>query len=161
MPRGAVAGRRALNGSEEMKMFAGFIVQPFLAAGLAFLLFPMLLLDSSGRPLSGGFVPDVVHAARAFALGTGIVAFLVALIGALPAAIWLAKRRVVPFGEALLWGLLFGNAPMVVGTVLAGSYGVEGFLRGVAFSSVLGTAGAGAFWAIALRRRDTPSSGEV
>jgi hypothetical protein len=90
-----------------------------------------------------------------------MVAFFATLIGALPTAIWLAKRRLVTLGEALLWGLLFGNAPMVVGTLLAGSYGVAGFLRGVAFSSVLGAAGAGAFWTIALRRQvdKTPMSG--
>ena len=46
----------------------------------------------------------------------------------------------VPTGEAELF---------------AGSYGVSGFLRGVAFSSVLGAAGAGAFWIIALRGRST------
>ncbi len=143
---------RALSGSEELKLFAGLVIQPILAAGLTFFLFPALLLDSNGRTLAGGFPGDAVGAAWSVAIGAGIVAFFVALVGALPSAIWLMKRRTVTFGEALLWGLLFGNAPMFVG-IVAGSYGVAGFLRGVAFSSVLGAAGAGAFWAIALRRQ--------
>ena len=135
-----------------MRLFAGIVVQPFIAAGLAFLIFPLVLLDPGGRSLAGALPVDINGAARSVAIGAGIVALFVTLVGALPTAVWLTKRRFISFGEALLWGLGFGNFPMVVGTVLAGTYGVKGFVRGVVFSSVLSVAGAAMFWAIALRR---------
>jgi flagellar biosynthesis component FlhA len=134
-----------------MRVFWGIVVQPFVVGGLAFISFPALLLDRGGRTLAGGFPADVIDAARSVAIGAGLVALVVALLGALPTAVWLTKRRPVSLGEALLFGLVFGNIPFELGTILAGSYGVPGFVRGMAFSSLLGLAGAAAFWAIALR----------
>jgi hypothetical protein len=141
-----------------MKLFAGLVVQPFIAGGLAFFLFPWLLLDSNGRSLAGGSPTDAVAAARSVAIGAGILAFVITLVAALPTAVWLTKRRFVSFAEALLWGLGFGNTPMVIGTLLAGTYGVAGFVRGVAFSSVLGIASAAMFWTISLRRQREPDA---
>jgi len=79
------------------------------------------------------------------------VAFFVTALVAAPTAVWLTKRRVVSLREALLCGFGFGNLPFLLGTVLGGSYGVAGFVRGMAFSSLLGLTGAGVFWAIAIR----------
>jgi hypothetical protein len=143
---------RTLSVSEEMRLFAGLLVQPVLAGAVAFFAFPVLLLDQNGRSLAGGVV-EITSAARAVAIGSGLMAVLVTLVGALPTAVWLTKRRHVSFREARLWGFGFGNVPMVVGTVLAGPYGVAGFVRGAAFASLLGVTGAAVFWAISLRRQ--------
>jgi len=134
-----------------MRLIAGLVVQPFLASGLAFAVFPVLLLDRSGRALAGGLPVDITDAARSVAIGAGLVAFFVTLLGALPTAVWLTKRKQVSLKEAVRFGLVFGNIPLIFGTLLAGSYGVGGFVRGMAFSSLLGVAGAAAFWAIAIR----------
>ena len=134
-----------------MRMFAGLAVQPFLASAVALVAFPVLLLDRSGRTLAGSFPGDVADAARSVAIGAGIVAFFVTLLVAAPTAVWLTKRRVVSLRDALLLGVGFGNLPFILGTVLGGSYGVAGFVRGMAFSSLLGLIGSAVFWAIAIR----------
>jgi hypothetical protein len=149
---------RTLSVPEEMRLFAGLVVQPFIAGGLAFFLFPLLWLDSNGRSLAGGSPTDAVAAAESVAIGAGLLAFVITLVAALPTAVWLTKRKFISFAEALLWGLGFGNTPMAIGTVLAGTYGVAGVVRGVAFSSVLSIAGAAMFWAIALRRQRKPNA---
>lgn len=136
--------QRALSHAGEMRVFWGIVAQPFVVAAAAFVSFPVLLFGRNLRA-SGGALGIAVEA--------GVVALLVALLGALPTAVWLMKRRDVSLGEALLFGVGFGNVPFVVGTLLAGSYGVEGFARGAVFSSLLGAAGAAAFWAIAFRAR--------
>jgi hypothetical protein len=141
-----------LSPSEELNLFAGLVVQPLVTVIVAFLAFP-LLLDSGGRTLAGGFPVDVTDSALSVALGAGVLSLFVTLLGAFPTALWLTKRKQVSLGEALLWGLGFGNAPMILGTVLAGTYGAAGFVRGVAFSSLLGVTGAAVFWAIAIRRQ--------
>jgi hypothetical protein len=43
---------RTLTAAEEMRLFVGFVVQPFVAAGVAFFAFPFLLL---GRDGAGGY----------------------------------------------------------------------------------------------------------
>jgi hypothetical protein len=89
-----------LNPSEEMRLLAGLMAQPFVASGLGFLLFPLLLLDTDGRTPAGGFPMDVTDAAHSVALGVGLVAFFVTLLGALP-TVWLTKRRQVSLREAI------------------------------------------------------------
>ncbi len=143
--------KRMLTPSEQLKLFAGLAVQPFLAAAVSFVLFPLLLLDRTGSTLAGGIPASQTDAAISVAAGAGIVALFVTAIGVFPTALWLVTRRPVPLIQALLFGLAFANLPMVLGTVFAGTYGVEGALRGVAFASCLGLAGAAAFWLIALR----------
>jgi hypothetical protein len=134
-----------------LRVFAGFIAQPLIASGVAFLTFPLFLLDHTGRPLAGGeVVADVTAAAGSVAFAVAIVAVIVALVAA-PTAMLLAQRRTVGLREALLWGLGFGNTPMLLGAMLAGTYGVEGLARGVEFSSAIGMAGAAVFWVIVLR----------
>ena len=96
----------------------------------------------------------MLSAALSVAFGAGIVAVVVALVGALPTAAWLMKRRHVSLGETLLIGVGFGDLPFAAGAILAGTYGVPGVVRGLAFSSVLGLGGATAFWTIVLRGPD-------
>jgi hypothetical protein len=137
-----------------MRLLGGLVVQPALAGGVAFVSFPLLLLDRSGRTLAGGFPADPIDAAVSVALGAGIVAFFVTLVGVLPVALWIVRRRRLTFMAALLFGLGFGNLPVVLGTVLIGSYGPSSLLRGVAFASLIGLTGAAAFWVISIRGRD-------
>src|SRR5262245_56061758 len=141
---------RTLSPSEEMRLAAGVLAQPFVAAIVAFLIFPAFLLDRSGHYLSGR-IPDTFVAARSAAFGAGLLAIVLTLLVALPAAVWLTKRKRVSLSQALLYGLGIGNLPMILGTIVLGAYGIEGFVRGVLFSSVLGMACAAMFWVIALR----------
>ena len=71
---------RRLSSAEEMRLLAGLFVQPFLAAGLAFIAFPLLLLDRDGRTLAGGYPLDPTDAAVSVAMGAGVVAGVVTLI---------------------------------------------------------------------------------
>jgi hypothetical protein len=145
---------RTLTPSEELLVAGGLLVQPFLAAVLAFALFPRLLLDRQGQALAGGYPMDPADAAVSVAIGAGIVAGAVTLLGVLPSAVWLVRRRNLTLAETLLLGLGFGNLPYGLMAIAAGgTYGVEGLLRGVAFSSLLGLSGAALFWLIALRSR--------
>ena len=146
---------RTLSSAEEMRVFAGMVVQPFLAAGLAFIGFPLFLLDLEGRTLAGGYPSDPTQAALSVAIGAGLVAGVVTLIGVLPTAVWLMKRRQLTLKETLMFGLGFGNLPYVLLAAAAGgkTYGPVGLLRGLAFASLLGLSGAALFWIITLRPR--------
>jgi hypothetical protein len=143
----------------DARLLVGLFVQPFLAAGVAFLSFPFLLLDRSGRTLAGGLTSDPTDAAVSVAVGVGVVALVVTVVGVLPTVLWLTERRHPSLTETLLFGLAFGNLPYVLMAIAAGgTYGFTGFIRGVGFSSLLGLTGAAIFWAIALRRNRSQSA---
>jgi hypothetical protein len=146
---------RTLTPREGLRILAGIAIQPFLAAIVVFVGIRVLGLDPSGATLDGS--SDATDVGISVAIAAGLVAVLVSLVAALPTAIWLARRRAVSFAEAVRFGLIFGNLPFVAGTMMAGSYGIDGFIRGVALFSLAGSSGAAAFWAIALRKGD-PSS---
>jgi hypothetical protein len=133
----------------EMRLFVGLLLQPILAAALTYAAFP--LIDYTGRPLYGGRASDSADAALALSLGVGVVAALVTIVGVFPAVVWLVKRIDVTFGRAILGGVLFGNLPVVIGTLLAGSYGPAGFLRAAVMGTTLGICGAALFWVISIR----------
>ena len=138
---------RTLSVSEEMRIFLGLLVQPFVAAGLTFITFP--LMERSGRAIyGGGKISNVTQAAVADALAVSIAAFFVTLFAAFPAAVWVLKRYPLTLWRALLSGVLLGNIPSVLGTILLGGYGLAGLLRVVLFASFLGLGGATALWAI-------------
>jgi hypothetical protein len=137
---------------DEMRLFLGFLAQPFVAAALAFVTFP--LVDLSGRAIYGGAPADPMDAAVALAFGTGVAALIVTLLGAWPAAMWVIKRRAVTLKESLRFGLLLANIPVVLMTLATGGgYGLAGFARAVLFASLLGLSGAAVFWAISIRGR--------
>jgi hypothetical protein len=150
---------RPLTTSEERRLFVGLILQPVTIFALAYIFFPVLLLDRFGNTLSGGRPNDVHDAAMSVAFGATLLACVVTLVLVLPAAIWFMKRRAVSLAEALCIGFAIGNAPMAIGSLLAGTYGAEGLVRGIAMSTVLGLGGAAVFWLIALRphRVDLPA----
>ena len=139
------------------------MLQPFVAGALAFASFELLLLDRQGQTLAGWYPADVTDSALSVAVGAGIVTGLVTVLGVLPTAVFLVKRRYVTLTEALLFGLGFGNLPYFLMAVLAGgTYGIAGFVRGVAFSSLLGLGGAAVFWLIAIwpdKVRHNPAAG--
>jgi hypothetical protein len=138
---------RTLSVSEEMRIFLGLLVQPFVAAGLTFVTHP--LIDRSGRAIYGGGIdPDPMRSGIALALYVGIAAFFVTIAAAFPAAVWVLKRYPLTLWRTLLWGVLLGNILSVLGTMVAGSYGLAGLVRVVLFASFLGLGGATAFWAI-------------
>ena len=144
----------ALSSPQEMRVLVGVVVQPFVAGALAFAAFPLLFVGQDGQTLAGGYAPDATGAALSVALGAGLVAGLVALVAVLPTAFWVMKRRSPSLAETLMFGIGFGILPYVLLAIAAGgTYGVTGLLRGVAFSSLLGLAGAAVFWAIAIRPR--------
>jgi hypothetical protein len=138
---------------DSARLVGGLILQPFLAAGLAFVLFPVLLLDREGRTLAGGYPSDPTDGAVAIAFGAGIVATVVTFLGVLPTAARIMRRRQLTLRETLLFGWGFGILPYVLLSVAGGgrTYGPFGLLRGLALSSVLGLVGAAVFWIVALR----------
>jgi hypothetical protein len=150
---------RTLTAAEEMRLCAGFVVQPFVAGVAAFAGFPFLML---GRAESWFFYPT--REAIAVALGTFMLAIGVTLVVAVPAALWVVKRRAVTFRRALLYGLAIGNLPFAIGAVLSGlqrillsaSRPVEPWaaVGTVLFGSLIGAAGAAVFWVISIRGRD-------
>ena len=144
---------RMLTAAEEMRLSAGFVVQPLVTAAAAFVLFPFLLLDRAGETFAGGHPSDVTASAMSIAAGTFIAAVVI-LAGVVPTAVWVLKRRALSFAQALGFGVAFGNLPIAIGTVLVGSYGLVPFLRSVAFASLVGLTGAAVFWAISIRGRD-------
>jgi len=144
---------RTLTAAEEMRLCAGFVVQPLVTAVAAFVLFPFLLLDRAGETFAGGHPGDVTGSAVSIAAGTFIAAVVI-LSGVVPTAVWVLKRRALTFAQTLIFGVAFGNLPIVIGTVLGGSYGLMPFLRSVVFASLVGLTGAAVFWAISVRGRD-------
>lgn len=142
-----------------VRVVAALCAQPFVAAALAFASFP--LVERTGRPLYRGIPVDALDAAGSFAAGVAIVAFFVTLFGALPAVLWLTWRC-SPFSitKVLLSGLALGNVPVVLLSLVAGSYGPYGTIRAVAIGSFLGVSSAFVFWLIAgdgSGRSDAPS----
>ena len=138
---------RTLTAAEEMRLAAGFIVQPFVAGVVAFVGFPLLLF---GRDV--GFDPDPARGAISVALGTFLFAIGVTLVVAVPAAIRVVKRRAVTFRRALLYGLAIGNLPVAIGGVLSGIQRIllsssvpanpSAAVGTVLFASLVGAAGA-------------------
>lgn len=55
---------------------------------------------------------------------------LLTVLVALPAAVWVLKRYELTFSRALLWGVLLGNIPSALGTMVTGmGYGIKGLVR--------------------------------
>lgn len=145
-----------LTQSEQRKLIAGLAVQPFVTAAVAFAFFPLLLLNRSGQTFAGGYPASNTQAAISVAFGTAIVTVPVAAL-VLPLSLWLMKRGPVSLVQALLFGLAFADTPVLLGYVFAGTYGVTATVHGLTFASLIGLAGAAAFWLIALRGHARPA----
>ena len=150
---------RALTAAEEMRLCMGFVVLPFVAAVVAFVGFPILAF---GRDF--GFDPDLTGAAVSVAGGTFMFAVVFTLVCVVPTAIWILKRRAVPFGEVLLFGLALGNLPVAIAGLaavvqrmfLSASSPANQWaaIGTVGFASLIGLIGAAVFWAISIRGRN-------
>lgn len=143
---------RTLTPADAARLALGFVVQPFVTAVVAFFVFFLLMLDGTGRTLDGSFPSSPTDAAMSVAAGTGFLAIFVTLAGVLPTVVWIVRRRPLTFTHALLFGLAFGNLPIVLGALLLG--GNWSLLRTHAFASLIGVTGAAAFWLISIRGRD-------
>ena len=150
---------RGLSVAQEMRLFAGFVVQPFAAAILGFTTFP--LIDLSGRALYGGVATDPMAAAVSIALGAGFAAFFVTLCGAFPVVVWLLKRGPLTLKQILWGGVILGNVPFAIIVPLAAItsstdagatwFGPIAMVRALAAGAMFGLAGATLFWAISIR----------
>jgi len=137
---------RSLTPKEEMRLFKGFAVQPFLAAAVGFLAFPLLLLGREGR------LADPASGAIGMAIHVWFGALLITIFCVVPTTVWVVKRIRVSFLQSLAWGFAFANLPMVAVTIAVG--GAEGLLRSHSYLTIIGLAGATAFWTIAIRGED-------
>jgi hypothetical protein len=128
-----------------------FLLQPFVCAGLAFMLFPLVDLAASG----GRTVDDATQNAIGFAVLTGIIAVPITGIAA-SAFGWLSKRTALTATRTMLCGAMFGNtlaAIAIVGTVvvrgvLALPSAIAGNVRAVLFGTLIGTISSAVFWVI-------------
>ena len=142
-------------------MGRGLMAQPFVAAALAFALFP--LVQYSQRLVVAGDRGSVdwLDGGIGFAILTGVVASFITGGLAYPTLNWLLKRGSLTLRQTFIAGVVFGNVPTAI-ILLAGAawrfsrgesptltgltYGVAGLLRLVMFGSVLGTGSAAVFW---------------
>jgi hypothetical protein len=140
---------REASPDQDLRLFAGLAVQPFAAAALGFLAFPLFAANQGGA-----FSAD---AALSLAVGAGIVALMVTVFVAMPLALWYSRRGWPTLKQVLLFGVALGNLPVVVIGVLANlsaagqgrpaSLPAGALVAGTAF----GLAGALLFWLIAIR----------
>jgi hypothetical protein len=129
---------------QEIRVFLGFLVQPLVAAIFGFVVFLLFVDDGQSLAPSNSTVSGSVHAARAFGLGTGLVAFFVTPLLALPLFVWMRRRWPITLGRTLVCGAVLGNVltvPMLF--VLT--------IRGVVFGTAVGMFCAAVFWWIAGR----------
>ena len=142
--------------TSSLSVGGGLLVQPVVAAALAFATFPILEVTGRGYV---GVTDDMFGAAIAVAAGAAFLAFVVAFAGALPLFLWLAKRGPISLKQALLCGIALGNAPVLPFLLTGTTYGIEGTIRAIAFAALHGAAGALVFWAMAIRGTSLDAKG--
>lgn len=155
---------QTLTPAEENRLLLGLVLQPFVAAALAFALFP--LVEYTGRMVYGGGRPvDLMDAAPGFAIIAGVLASF-ATGFAYPSILWLLGRGPLTRAQTIVAGIVFGNIPGVLTIFgLAAwhlrrgvtptpenlTYGWGGAVRVVVLGSVLGLVCASVFWWVAGR----------
>jgi len=159
-----IGSARPLSRVDELRVLAGFAVQPFVAALVAFITFQ--LTEFTGRLLYGQRSFDPLDSATAFAIGVGIVAIGVTVFGALPVLTWKLKHGPLTRRQVFVSGALLGNLPsalIVCGLVIdqlrrdaspdlgALTYGLPGLIRVITFGSFIGITSAAVFWWLAGR----------
>src|SRR5512134_1676807 len=101
---------QTLTPAQESRLLRGLVVQPFVAAALAFALFP--LIDYTGRLVyGGGRTIDPVETAVGFGVMTGVVASFVTGFVAYPSLQWLLKRGPLTRAQTVIGGVVLGNVP--------------------------------------------------
>ena len=156
---------QTLTPAQESSLLRGLVVQPFVAAALAFALFP--LVDYTGRLVYGsGRTVDPIETAVGFGVMAGVVASFVTGLIAYPSLNWLLKRGPLRRAQTVLGGVVLGNVPgalivlllaarhlsrEVTPTLENTTYGAAGAIRIVILGSILGLACALVFWWLAGR----------
>jgi hypothetical protein len=152
----AVSESQARTVAREMRLLAGFVVQPFFTGILGFIAFP--LIDVTQRAIEGSTATEPMRGAISVALGAAFAAFFVTVCAAFPLVVWLLRHGPLTLKQVLLGGVMLGNLPFVVIMILAVltnnvSSGASwlGLFRSLAFGALFGVAGAALFWAISIR----------
>jgi hypothetical protein len=144
--------------ADQIRLIAGFVVQPFAASALGFAIFP--LVDWSR--LDGGRIVDPSGAAIGFGLGAGMVAFFVTVCGVIPIVLMCLEHGPLTLKQVLLSGAALGNAPgaLIAGLAFVTGQGASGAswfwsieaLRALTIGSLFGLTGAALFWTVSIRR---------
>jgi hypothetical protein len=156
---------QALTPAQESRLMRGLLVQPFVAAALAFALFP--LVDYTGRLVyGGGRTVDPIETAVGFGVMAGVVASFVTGFVAYPSLRWLLKRGPLTRAQTMTGGIVLGNVPgalivlllaarhlgrQVTPTLENTTYGAGGAVRIVVLGSIVGLVCAHVFWWLAGR----------
>jgi hypothetical protein len=125
-----------------------FLLQPFVCALLAFMLFPLVDLAATG-----GRTVDALQTAIASGIVTGLVAVLITGVAACAFG-YLTKRRALTATDTVLLGAVFGNLPAavaIVGTLLvqgasALPQAIIGSWRAIVFGTLIGMSSSAVFW---------------
>ena len=131
----------AMSHRQAMRVFLGFLVQPFVAALCGFVIFLAVLDDGRSFAPSGSTLSGSIWAARAFAFAAGLLAFFVTPLAALPLFVWLRRRGPITLAKTLGSGAALGN----VLTVVAPTFSA------LVVGTAVGMTCAAAFWWIAGR----------
>ncbi len=143
-----------LSHRQEMQIFLGFLVQPLVAALFGFVVFLVLMDDGRNLAPSNATVSGSVWAARVFGLGTGIVAFFVTPLLALPLFVWMRRRGPITLKTTLTGGAALGNV-LSVPLLFVLTPGA------VVFGTAVGVTCAAAFWWIAGRHLPRTEDPEI
>jgi hypothetical protein len=127
-------------------MFTGLAVQPFVAAGLAYLVAPLIEWSQASARRGGS---DPTEVAVSLAAGAGLVAFFAVMLAAVPILLWRTDRGPLSRAQVLWWGVAVGNLPGLLGLILVG--GVLDVVRLVALGSLFGLVCSFVFWVISIR----------
>jgi hypothetical protein len=133
-----------------MRILVGLALQPIVTAGVAFLLFPL----SRGAHVSGSGSGGVADAARAIGFTVGLVSVPLVVFAVVPVMLWLRRHGRLTLASSLMGGVVFGNVPIAIGWLLAGTYGPLQTVRTVAYASAIGLTGAAVFWLVVSATRD-------
>jgi hypothetical protein len=133
------ASRSVFSGSE-LRLTLGFAALP-PAMGLV-MFFTCLVLWGVGAWAFDG--PPSFDAAIGLGLAVSVIAALVTVFGAVPAVLWLIRRRNLSLRTLLLAGMALGNAPLAI--IVAGILARQA-IRG----NLLSDAGLSFGWFVAIR----------
>lgn len=140
--------------ARELRMLAGFAIQPLVAAAVGVVVSPVFARPhaSYGSPFG---LPGFVAASAAFA------AFFVTIFAAAPVAIWRLRRGPLSFRQGAAWGSIVGCGSMLL---LFAWILVFNLTKGLAYQlefgrlmlapmmgALFGGAGGAAFWLVAIR----------
>lgn len=130
-----------LSHREEVRVFLGFLVQPVVAALVGLVIFHISGMGASAMAPSGAALSGPTRAALAFAFATGLVAFVITPVAALPLFVWLRRRGPITLAKTLVSGAVLGNVLTVVAPAPVA----------MVFGTAVGVTCAGVFWWIAGR----------